>query len=153
MKRLRKYSERVATKLDEPRLSVAPLVDVCFLLMVYFMVTTTIVPAERDVSTEIPAPGVKSTRVPSVSVMLHVQKTGWIVLNPGNHEIVISRDPSDRELPKLEGFLSTLMVGLHDLPPLMVRADGEAQHQRVVDVMNVLSKIGWTRVGFLDEAD
>jgi hypothetical protein len=43
MKRLRKYSERVATKLDELCLSVASLVDVCFLLMVYFMVTTTIV--------------------------------------------------------------------------------------------------------------
>ena len=54
MKRLRKLSQRAADKLDEPRLSIAPLIDVCFLLLIYFMATTTILPAEKDISTALP---------------------------------------------------------------------------------------------------
>ena len=78
-------------------------------------------------------------------------KTAAIVVNPGKDEIYMSTDPSQRRLPLLEDYLEMLMVG--ELPPLMLRADNEAVHQRVADVMNVLQKIGWTRVAFIDEKD
>ncbi len=152
MKRLRMVSSerRASMRLDEPRMSVAPLIDVCFLLLVYFMVTTTIKPAERDVSMEIPSPGVRAVPVTPLSVMIHVGADGAIVVNPGPHELMMSLDREERSLPLLEDHLTTLMVGVRELPPLLVRADDGAEHQRVVDVMNVLQKIGWARVGLVD---
>ena len=72
-------------------------------------------------------------------------------MNPGKYEVWMSIDPTERDLPQLEGHLETLMIGADELPPMLVRADGEAPHQRVVDVLNLLQKIGWTQVGFVDE--
>lgn len=151
MRNLRHAPERAAENLDEPRLSIAPLIDVCFLLLIYFMVTTTIKPAERDVGASTATEGPRISR--AVTVMIQVRADGAIVANPGPHELVMSVDPGERELPQLEEFLSLLMVGETDLPPVMLRADADAMHQRVVDVMNVLNKIGWTTVGFVDDPD
>lgn len=52
MKGLRRLSGKSANRLDEPYLSVAPLIDICFLLIAFFIVTTTILPQERDIRTE-----------------------------------------------------------------------------------------------------
>ena len=151
MKRFRKLSQNAATRLDEPRLSVAPLIDVCFLLIVYFLVTTTIMRAEQDISTISPGTRMDQPRIPSPPVMVLVREDGRIVLNPGKNELLISNDPDERDLPELKEFLETVMVGVDELPLLLVKVDGKAEHQRVVDVLNVCSEIEWTRVGFLDE--
>ena len=54
----------------------APLIDVCFLLLVYFMVTTTIKPAEMDLQKQVPGREGAITSTPTVSVMVHVRKDG-----------------------------------------------------------------------------
>ena len=76
MKRFRMLSQNAATRLDEPRLSVAPLIDVCFLLIVYFLVTTTILPAEQDITTTPPGDVMDQPRIPSPPVMVLVRDDG-----------------------------------------------------------------------------
>ena len=104
---MRIFSAKAAARLDEPKLSIAPLIDICFLLLIYFMVTTTIKPAEMDVQKQVPGRGAIST-TPVVSVMVHVQKSGSIVVNPGPDEIYMSTDPNQRKLPLLEEYLRML---------------------------------------------
>ena len=151
MRRLRRISERAASKLDEPHLSIAPLIDVCFLLIIYFMVTTTIVPGEKDLRTAMGSEVPTTDRIPSRPITVKVQADGVIVLHPGRNEVIISRDPEDRDLEDLQGFLETVMVGVKELPHLVVKAEGATKHQRVVDVMNVCGRFGWTSVGFVDD--
>lgn len=150
MKRSRRRAAGNASETDDPGLSVAPLIDVSFLLLIYFLVTTTILPAEQDLKHRAPEDSVPS-KAPTVSVLLHVRSDGALVVNPGPREIEMATGQSGRELPLLEDYLRGLMVA--EPPPLLVRVDEEALHQRVVDVMNLLQKIGWTRVGFVDSAD
>ena len=40
---------------DEPGLDISSLIDVCFLLLIYFLVTTTIQPREQDLRMSLPA--------------------------------------------------------------------------------------------------
>ena len=40
---------------DKPELSISPLIDICFLLLIYFLVTTTIKQKERDNSLALPS--------------------------------------------------------------------------------------------------
>jgi len=149
MRRGREIEGRLAGALDEPRLSVAPLIDVCFLLLIFFVATTTIKLKETDVTIE------GGDREPSSEVRLPIfigiRGEGEIVLNPGKWEIPVSVDPAEHELPKLEDHLKIVMTGQREEPPVVVRVEDEARHQRVVDVMNTLQKVGLQRVGFVDE--
>ncbi|MFT6596748.1 MAG: biopolymer transport protein ExbD, partial [Akkermansiaceae bacterium] len=40
---------------DEPALNISSLIDVCFLLLIYFIVTTQIVRKEQELSTSLPS--------------------------------------------------------------------------------------------------
>ena len=152
MKGLRRLSGKSASRLAEPYLSVAPLIDICFLLIAFFIVTTTILPQERDIRTE-GATTITPPSHPAHPVMVLVRADGAVVLHPGGNEIVVSGDRQEHDLPVLRGFLESAMVGARELPQLLVQAEGMANHQRVVDVMNVCARVGWTRVGFLDLLD
>lgn len=66
---------------------------------------------------------------------------------------MVSGDREEHDLPVLRGFLESAMVGARELPQLLVQSEGMANHQRVVDVMNVCAQVGWTREGFLDLLD
>lgn len=139
------------SELDEPRLSIAPLIDVCFLLLIYFMVTCTIQPAERDLAKQVPGTPTESAKMASAKVVISVRADGTVLLNPGPYEMILSTNASERDLPKLEDHLEMLQVGAQSLPPVLIMAEGEAEHQRVVDVMNVLERTGWDQVAFLDD--
>ncbi len=149
--RLKRISEKVAGSLDEPRLSVAPLIDVCFLLLIFFMVTSTIRPEERDLVSRIPQPGAPPPQRDPLAVVIEVRGDGRVVLNPGTWEIVVGDDASRRELPALEEHLKLVTVGAKEDPVVVLRVGPGAGHQRVVDVLSVLGKAGLRTVGFEDE--
>lgn len=150
---MKKMSENAAARLEEPKLSVAPLIDVCFLLLIYFMVTMTIEPAERDLEMQTPSDRGTPPAVPPLSLVIHIRENGDIAVNPGRYEMLVSTDSSERELPQLKDHLEPLKRGLQGGPLVTVRAEGGAKHQRVVDVMNLLQELEITRVGFVDMED
>ena len=43
-----RHRRATALEEDKPELSISPLIDICFLLLIYFLVTTTIKQKERD---------------------------------------------------------------------------------------------------------
>lgn len=146
MRRLRKISQRAATTLDEPKLSVAPLVDVCFLLLAYFMLTTTMQSSERDLVSELPR---IHEGVSGPVIRLALKEGGSIVLNPGPSELLIAHDASDRELPALRSHLKGAQLGGRP-PAVVIAVDKKVRHQRLVDVLDVLQELQWKSVGFED---
>ena len=71
-----------------------------FLLLIFFIAAMTILRSERDLSMQLPPP--VASPVPSLSVVVGVESGGKVVLNPGVGELVISEDPTQRELAVLE---------------------------------------------------
>ena len=151
MKRNRVVTKLGVSEFDEPRGSVAPLIDVCFLLLIFFLVTTTIQRRERDLTMYLGGPPNLSEPQALLPVVVEVRAGGEIALNPGVGETIVSMDPDDRELLVLADHLETMQaVQGERVIVVQLRANDEARQQRVVDVLNCFAAVGVTTVGLVD---
>ena len=63
----------------EPALDISSLIDVCFLLLIYFLVTSTIKPRESDLGLQLPGVSEPTTEQPKIEPMLiFVEESGGI---------------------------------------------------------------------------
>ncbi len=113
-----------------------PLIDVVFLLLIFFMVTTTF---SRETRLLVNLPEANAEAAES---------------DPGQIEILVAREGSfsinGRRLANAR--IETLVQGLelesggdHSLPILLI-ADAEATHQSVVTAMDGIGQAGFTRL-------
>lgn len=121
---------------EEPEINLTSLIDVVFLLLIFFMVTTTF---ERQ--------AVVQVQLPKATTAVRAQQD--LVL-----ELVIDKDSRMylNGVPLLNNKRSTMRVALleaaeerRDLP-LVIRADAETHHQDVVKAMDVAGSLGFTRL-------
>ena len=136
---------------DEPQGSVAPLIDVSFLLLIFFLVSSTLLKKEMDLTMWVPEPGVPREHQPQLPVVVEVRESGEIVLNPDFGETLVSMDSEERSLPVLYEHLAMMaaVTGGKEMV-VQLRADDGATHQRVVDVLNCFASVGVTSVGLVD---
>jgi len=142
---------------DEPGLNISSLIDVCFLLLIYFLVTTQIVRKEQELSTTLPS--VKSTTTPPVlaplSLLLEANGNVSIEDETGLVELIES-NPDKRDLPYLTQRLE-LHRSIADTSSqtalVQIRVDGGTVQQRVIDVLNALAGARITEITFRDLLD
>ena len=141
---------------DEPGLDISSLIDVCFLLLIYFLVTTTIQPREQDLKMTLPAAAPSDTPPVLAPMFIKVDTTGEIFINPGPAEELVESDSSSRKLPelttRLDGYVATAKAGAQE-PIVQIWADGDAEQQRIVDVLNCLAGLEINKVTFTDLID
>ena len=141
---------------DEPGLDISSLIDVCFLLLIYFLVTTTIQPREQDLKMTLPA-AAPSTEIPGLApLFIKLEKSGSISINTGPDAEPLDTDVTSRKLPLLKGRLDTyaaIAKASGKQPMVQVWADGEAQQQRLIDVINCLASADIKSVTFTDLLD
>ena len=128
---------------DEPALNISSLIDVCFLLLIYFIVTTQIVKKEQEISSNIPTPP-HHTNPPEIAPLdLLIEANGHVSIKNETGLIeLIESDHSMRELPNLSGRLriyrsAALISGQNPVVKLEVHED--TKQQRVTDVLNALA--------------
>lgn len=124
------------------RTDMSSLVDMSFLLLVFFLVTSTILARERDLSMNVPVPGVSP--VEQGPIQLRVEADNRVVLHPGQsyqEEVASASDGSD-----LTGLEARLMLLKNAQRPLQIDVMDGARYQRFVDVMDSLKEVGWTEV-------
>lgn len=124
------------TKREELAINMTPLIDVVFLLLIFFMVTTTF---SRETRLLVNLPEADAEAVEST---------------PGQIEILVGRDGSysinGRAL--INSRIETLMQGLEIESggdrslPILLTADAEATHQAVVTAMDGIGQSGFTRL-------
>jgi biopolymer transport protein ExbD len=119
---------------DKVELQIAPLIDVVFLLLIYFMVTTALVKKEADISFMLPA---KVDQVDPIDLPIEVT----IELVPGGDVLIegVIFPESDRELLSL----ATRLVEFREAADsagseliVNILPDDEVPHRRIIDVMN-----------------
>ena len=133
------------TKAEEG-LSIAPLIDCVFLLLIYFITSTSLRQLEADLGIRLPGSVQmsKSVEMPDEQIV-EISADGRIVLNNTTY----GTTPDVHELPDLETTLlryreSCRLANNKDLITIM--ADGATRHQRVIDVMNACAAAGCTNV-------
>jgi biopolymer transport protein ExbD len=141
---------------DEPGLDISSLIDVCFLLLIYFLVTTTIQPREQDLKMSLPAAAPSSEVMDLAPMFIKVDKGGTIYINTGPEQEALDADVNVRELPmlkeRLDSYANAARAGGKE-PMVQIWADSEAMQQRVVDVINCLASANVHSVTFTDLVD
>lgn len=149
----RKHSTLVEE--DEPELDISSLIDVCFLLLIYFMVTATIQPRESDIGLQLPSSSSSTAPADIEPMLIDVQDDGSIVLNKEDRLDLGASGPY-RELPMLQQRLEIYKSGAEaggSEALVQVAVRGEAPQQSVIDVLNCLVGVGIDKVTFTDFAD
>lgn len=153
MARHKKYE---AVEESDPALDISSLIDVCFLLLIYFIVTSTITPRESDLGMALPAAN-PSTEQPEIEPMfIRIEASGAIFTGVGTSQQAMDSDMSARELPLLRGQLemySSAARAANSKPLVQIYADGAATQQRVIDVLNALAGVNINSVTFTDLVD
>jgi biopolymer transport protein ExbD len=127
------------------KVQMASLIDVVFLLLIYFMVTASLIRKEADISFLIPSPDdIELAEVP-IEALIEVQPDGTVVLDG------MRFGGTDRIL---EG-LSTQITGLRQIASSQGSAfhvtllpHQETLHYRIIDVMDACAEGGVERLGF-----
>ncbi|MEP2775997.1 MAG: biopolymer transporter ExbD [Luteolibacter sp.] len=150
-----RHKQSLPADADAPALDISSLIDVCFLLLIYFLVTTTIVPRETDLALALPVPG-ESASPPIPPMIIRVAADGMIFSGSGVGEQSLDADAEVREVPLLIGQLNLYTDAAHSAgenPMVLLRVDGDSRQQRIIDVLNALAEVGISSVTFEDLID
>lgn len=120
---------------EEPELSMSPLIDMTFLLLIYFICTCSLIMPEADLGLRLPGMVSQPSQVDMPDEqMIEIRKGGDVFLNDKRYDSASSQD-----LPELVSLLRRYKAASEasrNKALVTIMADGEVPHQRVVDVMN-----------------
>ncbi len=133
---------KLNAKVPEPiGFQLAPMLDVVFLLLIFFVVTQKFILNEQDLKVKVPtAP--KSTEEASRAI-------DEIIINAReeNEELVITIDREVFTREKLSDMLKR-MIAVNPNQPVRIRGDAEMSWQRMADVISTCSQAGVWNVSF-----
>jgi biopolymer transport protein ExbD len=119
----------------ELELNLTPLIDVVFLLLIFFMVTTTF---QKQSELQI--------KLPQASAKIEQTKTPLeVVINEEGNFFINNKEILFKDRITLMQTLARLTKG-NTSQPLVLRADAKSPHQAVVTVMDVAGKIGLVKI-------
>lgn len=136
----------------DPDLDMAPMIDMTFLLLIYFICSCTLVMPEADLGIRLPGMIAQATTVEMPDEqMIEVRKTGEVLLNDRTFDSATSTD-----LPELVATLTRYRLSAEASKGkalITIMADDDTSHQRVVDVMNACAAAKLKDVSFAGSAD
>jgi biopolymer transport protein ExbD len=133
---------RASASHEDPEISLTSLIDVVFLLLIFFMVSTTF---ERQAVLKVDLPEATNVSAPQdqpITYELVIDQKGQFYLN-------------DRQL--VDGKPATLRAAFNEAAgedrniPVILRADAETPHHFVVTAMDVTAQLGFTRLSIATE--
>ena len=120
----------------ELSINITPLIDVVFLLLIFFMVTTTF---SRETRLLVNLPEANAELVESQSAQIEI-----IVAREGSY-VINGRPLVDNRFETLIRGLELESEGDRDLSIILI-ADAEATHQSVVTAMDAIGQSGFSRL-------
>ena len=121
---------------DALEINLTPLIDVVFLLLIFFMVSTTFT-KETQLLIELPESSIEETSLEEQVVDISISKRGSIAVN--------QRLVFDADLDSLVAAI-TEVSGTKNTVPIVISADAETPHQSVVMVMDAAGRLGFTKI-------
>jgi biopolymer transport protein ExbD len=119
---------------------IAPMIDVVFVIMLFFMVMAGAVKVERELKTKLPgvAQAATTEEQPPDEIIVTVEETGVVTLNEEEFD-----SPENKSLPT---FTDTLMRLKQEADSrnakvmVTIQAEEQARYERVIDVLNAMAK-------------
>jgi biopolymer transport protein ExbD len=123
-------------KKTDGSINLTPLIDVVFLLLIFFMVSTTFT-KESHLVLDLPEADGKVEEVVSEGIEILIGKNGDYTIN--------GKQLINRQLNTLMKALENVSLGNKEMP-LTITADANASHQSVVTAMDAAGKIGFVHL-------
>ncbi len=124
---------------DTTDINLTPLIDVVFLLLIFFMVSTTF---KDDARIQVQLPEAQGEEAPQEepSVLeVTIDREGFFYVN--------ERQVVDRQIETLKKALAGAAGDNRELP-VIIKADAATPHQAVMSVMDAASQLGLLRFSF-----
>lgn len=111
---------------ERPTVQMAPLIDIIFLLLIFFMSASIFYQLETELNITVPAANesTETKRAPG-EIIINIRKDGTVVVN--------QRQLTYKELQGMLRRISELYSG----QPIIIRADKDAYHKYVVKVLDI----------------
>jgi len=129
---------RVTERRDEPELNLIPLIDIIFILLIFFITTTTF-NREAEISIELPVAKADPARTQDQTLEIIIDAQGQFYIN---HQLVVNT-----EIETLKRAISKAAEGLKD-PPVVISADAKTPHQAVITAMSAAQQVGFVHLTF-----
>ena len=141
MRRLKKKRQ------SKPQIPIAPLIDAVFLLLIYFMVTSSLEKQEADISFELPGTVEQEEplELPDEQV-IEIHENGQIVVNEYRYD-----SPQSNRLIELQAMLTRLQessLANKTVTQVTIAPDPKTRHSRIIKVMDAVAAAGITGVNF-----
>jgi len=116
------------------------MIDVSFLLLIFFLLTSTLDPKEADLGMVLPTENGPSESITIDDMKINVEADGSIFVEGK----LLDNNIDERTLPLLDDKLKQYKDAsdlMSTQPVILVIADDEAPGQRFIDVLNALAKV------------
>ncbi len=122
---------------DNSEINVTPFVDVMLVLLIIFMVAAPL--ATVDVPVDLPSSNAPASERPQDPIFVSIRSNG---------DVFVGNDPvPDRALT---GAVGALVTG-SETPRIFIRGDENVRYGRLMEVMNILRRDGYTQIGLTAE--
>lgn len=138
---------------EDVSLNLAPLIDVVFLLLIFFMVTTSFT-KDNAIDLTLPEASSQQTQPQEYTINITVNKLDEVIVesdqtrfsgisgrekrNTLKQKIKLAIEQLERENPARAGTV----------PTVIIEADKHASHGRVIELMDVISQLGISKIQF-----
>ncbi len=126
------------SKKEAPEVNITPLIDVVFLLLIFFMVSTTF-QREAELSIELPEASSQAQEAEDQRIEIAIDATGRYFVN--------GRPLVNRQPQTIRKALQQASEGRKSVP-VVISADANTPHQAVVTVMDAARQLGLVRLTF-----
>ncbi len=122
---------------EKAEFQLAPMVDVVFLLLIFFITTMQLTQSERELNVSVPVAEEGADAQQSVGeIIVNVRENG---------EVVVDQSVMDKS--QLFAKLQRI-AAVHKNQAIRIRGDGKVEYQKIVEVIDVCQKAGIPNISF-----
>ncbi len=121
---------------DRLEVNLTPLIDVVFLLLIFFMVTTTF-NQQAELRVDLPEASTEAKTIETVTIEITIDPKGTYFVNGGSL--------ANNKAETLKRSLQKIIDNDKE-KSVVIRADATTPHQAVVTAMDIVSRLGISRL-------
>lgn len=122
---------------------IAPMVDVVFVLMLFFMACAGAQVKEKELNISLPSGATSTSSSQKTPIVIDISPEGQVSMNSQ-----VFGAAADKSLTALKEWLKSSMEQFGGEDPVIIRPASETRHERIIDVLNAAAAAGVKNLTF-----
>ena len=122
---------------------IAPMVDVVFVLLLFFMASAGAQIVEKELTINLPSGASSGPGVATTPIIIDIAPNGEVSMNNQSYGLA-----PDRNLTALREFLTKTVEEFEGKDPVIIRPAMDSRQERIVDVLNACAASGVKNLTF-----